>query len=146
MFPDRIEAWCDGPVVADIWPLVQGRGYGSLLPEESEPPPYLSAGEQSFIRSIWDRYKVYSATQPSTMTHNQGLWQAARGTLPAREESSNVISHESMRGYYGRLLAARVPSGTTQAQLVQADEDIDQGRFRTHQELKTRLRGKDNGL
>lgn len=139
MFRERIEAWCNGPVVADLWPHFKRFGYSSILPEESDPVPGLSRDEQAFVRSVWDEYKRYSAIRLSEMTHNEDPWRNARGDLPADARSSVEITADSMRAYFAPLLAARMPKGISLEQVLRAEEGIDKGRFRTHQQIKARL-------
>jgi len=149
MFRERIEAWASGPVVAEIWPHFEAHGYSSILVEETEPPSSLNRSDQSFIKAIWDRYKVHSAIQLSSMTHSESPWRKARAGLPDTIRSSEEITHDSMREYFRPRAAAGLPKGISISQLTQADKDIDEGRFVTHKEMKSRLLekiGKGNGL
>ena len=101
--------------------------------------PGLSRDEQAFVRSVWDEYKRYSAIRLSEMTHNEDPWRNARGDLPADARSSVEITADSMRAYFAPLLAARMPKGISLEQVLRAEEGIDKGRFRTHQQIKARL-------
>jgi predicted transcriptional regulator len=58
-----------------------------------------------------------------------------------RERSSAEITHEAMRAYFVPRLAAELPPGVSLAQVLRAERSIDEGRFRTHEELRARLAG-----
>ncbi len=149
MFRERIEAWANGPVVAEVWPHFKAHGFTSILPEETELSSDLNRDQQAFIKSIWDKYNLYSAIQLSRMTHNESPWLSARNGLPDGVRSSQEITHESMRAFFGPRIAAMLPKGISLGQLTQADADIDRGRFATHEEMRVRLirkTGKGNGL
>ena len=146
MFEDRVEAWRDGPVVTSVWPHFKQFGYAAIIPTEKHAAAGLSRYEQMFVDAIWDKYKVFSATQLSKMTHRETPWQIARGDLPANESSSAEITQESMRRYFASGLAAKMPRFISLPQLIQADEEIDRGNFKRHDELRARLNERRNAL
>lgn len=146
MFPEQIQAWVNGPVVADVWPRFKEYGYACILPRAEEPPPSLSPRDRTFIKSIWDRYNVYSPTRLAQMTHDEAPWRRARGDLPAWERSNEPITHECMRAHFAPLLESRLPKGITLDQLVRAENQVEQGEFQTHQQLKSLMTERRNAL
>jgi uncharacterized phage-associated protein len=146
LFPGRIEAWTHGPVVKEVYAAFAGYKYNSIPPSEGRDSATLSKGEKDFVRCVWEQYKQYSATALRDMTHGEYPWKRARGRLGPYQKSSEEIIHDSMRNYFGHKVAARLPSGISLVQLIQAEEDIEQGRFQTHQELKAGLAEKGHAI
>jgi uncharacterized phage-associated protein len=141
LFRERIEAWRDGPVVADLWPHFTVFGHSSILPVDGEHSPKMNLDEQMFVRAVWDEYKKYSATQLSKMTHCESPWVDARGDLPASASSSEEITHEAMRAYFAPKLAARMPKGIGLDELIRAESTMAKGQYRTHAQLRASLKG-----
>ena len=146
LFSGQIEAWTNGPVVREVYPVFADYKYSSIPPVEGKDSAALSKGEKDFILCVWERYKQYSATALRDKTHREPPWQGARGHSAPHEKSSAVITHDSMRNYFGHLVATRLPRGISLEQLIQAEDDIEQGRFRTHQELQARLAEKGHAV
>lgn len=147
IFPERIEAWTNGPVVPEVWRRFKVYGQTAIFPLETDDgPSQLSNTDQEFVKSIWDEYKVHSALRLWPLTHGESPWLSARRGLPADVKSSEEISPESLRAFFSPRLEARMPKGISPAELVQAEQDIDRGCFRTHQEMKARFAGKKNAV
>src|SRR3954464_1322287 len=54
LFPARIEAWRNGPVVPELFPRFTGCKNAVLSPDEAGDPVELSDAERAFIRSVWE--------------------------------------------------------------------------------------------
>src|SRR5438034_3936214 len=81
LFGGRIEAWTNGPVVKEVYPLFRDYTYHSIPPKEGDDSPSLPAKVKTFVRTIWEEYKQYSASALRQMTHNEAPWRDARGNL-----------------------------------------------------------------
>lgn len=146
LFSGRIEAWTHGPVVREVYPAFADHRCAVIPPSAGADDGALTASEKEFVRTIWDRYKKYSASALREMTHEEAPWLNARGGLRPHEKSSQEITHEALRQYFAPRVAAQLPKGISLEQLIRADEDIDQGRFVSHQALVSRLAEKGNGV
>lgn len=96
-FPERIEAWRDGPVARDLWAQLT---YYSGLAVKNAPP--LPADEQALVDRVLLFYGHMTADQLIEFTHREDPWLRARGGLPPVAPSSNEISLDSMRAYYAK--------------------------------------------
>jgi uncharacterized phage-associated protein len=140
MFLEKIEAWVNGPVVADVYPHFKRFGYSSIIPfDEDNVSSRLPDNDRQFIKSVWDEYKVHSAIMLSSMTHSEEPWKDARRDALPKERSSEEITHESMQGFFSAKLQAKLPKGLEVAQLIRGEDDVRQGRYRNHREIRARI-------
>ena len=104
LFPERIEAWANGPVVPDLFNAHRGK---FKLSEQDFPkgdPAALAAHEQDTIDVVVAFYGEKSAQWLSDLTHSETPWKQAREGLPEGERGSNEISLESLSEYYSSLV------------------------------------------
>ena len=100
MFPDRIEAWANGPVVKSVYPKFADYGFSSISPDTVPLPKKLTAEEAEFVARVWETYKVFSASSLREMTHAEVPWLEARGdTLPGIRSDAE-ITHESLAAFF----------------------------------------------
>ncbi len=99
MFPDRIEAWTHGPVVPTLYPVYRDHENQAIPPGEADEAG-LAEPDRAFVRSIWERYKRFSATELRRRTHAETPWLTARDGLSDDASSKREISHESMRSFF----------------------------------------------
>lgn len=91
-FPETIEAWEIGPVVADIWHDWPGRGERSRsIPQDLD----------NVMRSVVVRFRGKSGKELVALVREEGPWVDVTegGTVVANQ----VITHEAMREYALRL-------------------------------------------
>lgn len=88
LFGEEIEAWRDGPVVESVYQQFK-RWEKRPIVEYPSRAPALTPEAEALVRSVWDRYKAYSAYRLSDMTHEEMPWKKARGGL-ARNAPSRV--------------------------------------------------------
>jgi uncharacterized phage-associated protein len=98
-FQGRIEAWRNGPVVKEVWPLFAGNGKQPILDIPGDCAA-LAEGERFFGRLIWEKYKFYSPIALSQMTHKELPWLMARGNLPLSMRSDEEIPAMAMKDYF----------------------------------------------
>jgi len=99
-----IQAWRHGPVVRSVYREIKDE-YQSLKDQPipfafGSDPESLSDNEKGFIRSIWDCYKRYSATELRNKTHKESPWLIARDNCAPDEHCSVEITQESMRQFF----------------------------------------------
>lgn len=101
LFPERIEAWANGPVVPDLYQRHRGQYMVTSWPEGD--PSALSPGERESIDAVLRHYGRSTGFALRERTHREPPWRdARRGTAPG-DRSNNVITPEAMAEYYGSL-------------------------------------------
>ncbi len=101
LFPERIEAWANGPVVPEIYR--QHRGAWALKTWERGSEANLRPAERETLNSILRSYGHLTARQLSVLTHEETPWQATRGDLPPTARSTREITPADMQEYYSTV-------------------------------------------
>jgi len=103
LFPEKIEAWANGPVVRELFDLHKGKfkvastyGYGK--------PERLNETQKETIKAVLKYYCERSSQWLSDLTHMEDPWRKAREGMSEKERGDKVISHASMIEYYSSLL------------------------------------------
>lgn len=102
LFKEEIEAWIHGPVVNDVYQTFKGFGHNPIVWKLKDKEVEKTPG-QDLLNDVWSAYGKFDAEYLEVLTHNELPWQEARENLDEGEPSSAVISHESMKNYYGAL-------------------------------------------
>lgn len=127
LFDDQIEAWQHGPVV----PSVRNQcGVGaSVQLGQFENFGIKDPAEHEFVRSVWIRYRNYSASALRAMTHDDGPWsesyQKGRSVIPV----AAIRDHFSMpknTGFEGMAI-------------LQSEVDFADGRYSALASVKARV-------
>lgn len=93
LFPERLEAWAQGPVSPHV--------FGALRHEGGVPPSQpLPAEVLGTLEAVLGAYGDRSGRWLSELTHREAPWRAARAGLPDEAPSKAEISVESMRSTY----------------------------------------------
>lgn len=101
LFPERIEAWANGPVVRDLYDVHRGSFEVSEWPRGDAGR--LSAGERATIDTVLDFYGDRTAQWLSDLTHREQPWLQARRGLPDGERGNREITLSSLEEYYSSL-------------------------------------------
>ncbi len=102
LFPNRIEAWANGPVVRDIYDV--HRGSFTIAPPWPEgSSDKLTDTERESVLAVLEAYGHLSGHQLSVLTHSEDPWQEARGPLSATARSSAEITPQAMHDFYAAL-------------------------------------------
>jgi uncharacterized phage-associated protein len=104
LFPEQIEAWASGPVVAELYPLHQGQFLISEWP--AGDPDRLNAAERESVDVVLDSYGDLDGRRLSHLLHAEAPWSEARAGLHPTDRSDRVITPAAMYEYYGSLDAA----------------------------------------
>ncbi len=102
LFPDRIEAWANGPVVPALYR--QHRGQFTIRSWASGDATSLSKSERETIKAVLKFYGDKPGHWLSELTHRERPWREARKGLAPGERGNREITKESMAEYYGSLL------------------------------------------
>jgi uncharacterized phage-associated protein len=103
LFPEKIEAWANGPVVRDLYDVHRGSFEVSEWPRGD--PGRLTREERATVDSVLDFYGGRSAQWLSDLTHREQPWLSARRGVPDGERGNREIPLSAMEEYYGSLPA-----------------------------------------
>src|SRR5579884_184206 len=97
MFNDRIEAWAHGPVVRNVYAALADYGAKPILLDTIGMPEGLTEEEMTFIQSVWESYKRYSAISLREMTHKEEPWLDTRKGLGPLDRCEKEITQGVLR-------------------------------------------------
>ena len=109
LFPERIEAWANGPVVRELYDLHRGQFEVRAWPRGN--PDVLSEEQRETVDAVLGYYGPRNAQVLSDMTHQEDPWRRAREGLPDGERGSREITLASMSEYYSALRADGTEEG-----------------------------------
>jgi uncharacterized phage-associated protein len=104
LFPERIEAWANGPVVPDLYARHRGQFEVTEIP--GGDPDRLLPGERETIDIVLGTYGALDGRKLSHLTHAETPWREARAGLRPTERSHAAITPSAMIEYYGALDAS----------------------------------------
>ena len=104
LFPEKIRAWANGPVVYELFELHRGKFSVSQLARGNAD--LLSDVQRETVDAVLQTYGNLSGRQLSHLTHSEAPWQDARGDLPDTARSDAEITPDSLAQYYASLDAA----------------------------------------
>jgi len=99
LFPESIEAWAHGPVVADVYH--QYKEYGSS-PVQSEEVDFDQFDDEmkKFLNETYSAFGQYSAWKLREMTHIEPPWRDAyKEDTPGTE-----ITHKSLNDFFNAFI------------------------------------------
>ena len=100
MFPEEIQAWAHGPVVAAIYHRFADYGNRPIDPSDIGTSNNLRKSEAQFIAEVWEAYKGYSASSLRAMTHREAPWCDARKGCKPTDTCKEVIKHSAMCRFF----------------------------------------------
>jgi len=100
LFPERIEAWANGPVVPELYD--RHKGMFRVISWDGNPEA-LSPQQKKTVDAVLKFYAKQSSQWLSDLTHRERPWLEAREGLSAGERSNREITHAAMAEYYGSL-------------------------------------------
>lgn len=98
LFPERIEAWDNGPVVRELWNVTRGNFRVDAV---AGNPAALTEAQIATVDQVLAFYGDKDAQWLSDLTHLEAPWQEAR----ARHQNAE-ISLERISEYYSTIEAA----------------------------------------
>jgi len=102
LFPNKIEAWIHGPAVLEVYQKYKGFG-SSMITAEALPENFkdLKKEELDILDNVWSVYGTLDPDYLEKLTHSEKPWIEARMNKTPYENSSEEISLETMKEYYG---------------------------------------------
>ena len=101
LFPERIEAWANGPVVPALYQ--KHRGEFEIRSWPDGDPEALDADARATVDAVLEYYGWRNAQTLSDMTHGEEPWRLARAGLPDGVRGNREITPASMSEYYSSL-------------------------------------------
>lgn len=101
LFPEKIEAWANGPVVYELYD--KHRGQFKLTGWQWGNPGALTKDERETVDAVLSFYGDKPSQWLSDLTHRERPWREARQGLPPGERGFQEITHAAMAEYYGSL-------------------------------------------
>jgi len=100
LFQEEICAWENGPVVNEVYrSLPDGRCAACVPNDAFASAPDLDPEDAAFLKSFWEAYSEYSASQLYRMTHSEMPWQKAWNDRP---NANAPIPFEDIEQYFSR--------------------------------------------
>lgn len=97
LFDEKIEAWPLGPVVPDVYQEFKQHG-SEWISRDHGSCDGITAETEEFLRQIWLEFGKYTSAQLVDLTHKHAPWR------DAKQSGSKLISEESMKVFYRKLL------------------------------------------
>lgn len=99
LFPEKVKAWRDGPVVPQVWHARHDRATRRAAAQDVDGVE-LDELTSDLIDLVISAYGSMAAEELSALTHVEQPWQEARGDLPENAECREPINPESMARFY----------------------------------------------
>jgi uncharacterized phage-associated protein len=100
LFQEEICAWKNGPVVEEVYRKLPDGRCAAYVPEDAfANAPDLDPEDAAFLKSFWETYSGYSASQLYRMTHSEMPWQK---TWKDRPNGNAPIAVEDIEEYFSR--------------------------------------------
>jgi uncharacterized phage-associated protein len=101
LFPERIEAWANGPVVRALYD--KHRGEFTVRKWRWGKTSALTQSQKDTIDAVLSTYGDKTPHWLSQLTHMEPPWRDARSGLPAGARSTRAIKRGALAEYYGSL-------------------------------------------
>jgi uncharacterized phage-associated protein len=102
LFPEKVQAWMNGPVVPELFLSHRGRFLLASLPDGDAAK--LTAAERGTVDAVLKRYGGKSSFWLGELAHREAPWRNARaGVAEDDPETRPEIPRAAMRRYYSAL-------------------------------------------
>ncbi len=101
LFPEKIQAWANGPVVRKLYD--QHKGAFQVTSLRGGDPNNLTDTQRETIDAVLEGYGNRSAQWLSDLTHMEEPWGVTREGLQEGAASEKEIKHETLHNYYSSL-------------------------------------------
>jgi uncharacterized phage-associated protein len=102
LFPEKIEAWANGPVIPVLYK--SHRGNFTVKSWSAGTADRLTTTERASVDAVLNYYGDKDAFWLSELTHRESPWKDARRGLAAGERGGSEITKAAMAEYYGSLV------------------------------------------
>lgn len=101
LFPEKIIAWANGPVVYKLFKSHQGKY--KVSSEKKGNPDKLNDTQKETVDAVIAYYGDKSSQWLTNLAHMENPWREARQGLSDNMRGYNEITHASMMEYYSGL-------------------------------------------
>jgi uncharacterized phage-associated protein len=101
LFPEKIEAWANGPVIPDLYQ--RHRGLYTVSEWPGGKISNLTTSERASIDAVLKHYGRHTGYWLRERTHLEPPWRNARQGVPAGARSNAPITVDALGEYYGSL-------------------------------------------
>ncbi|MCA8975190.1 MAG: DUF4065 domain-containing protein [Planctomycetes bacterium] len=105
LFPERIEAWVNGPVIPDLYSAHRGSFKVSAEMMISGDSTKLTAAQVETVDAVLKGYGDMTAQQLSDLTHSEDPWKSARQGLAPNDRGSVEITTAALEEFYSSIPA-----------------------------------------
>lgn len=103
LFPEEFQAWAHGPVNEEIYNEYKDYKYQSI------PAPTYDTKEFpkeiiDYLTDIWATFGIYDGKYLEEQTHKETPWITARKGYEPGEKCNVIITKESMKDYFKKVL------------------------------------------
>lgn len=102
LFSEDFQAWIHGPVLPSQYQRFKKFEWRPIL-EEKITIPQLSNELNRHLKEVVEVFGSETATALELMTHNEFPWKEARQGIAPDQQSTAIISKESMKKFYKSL-------------------------------------------
>lgn len=105
LFPERFEAWANGPVVYELYDQHRGR-FNLDRGDIAGDPTALDDDERDSVNVVLENFRTYDAHELSAMTHQPGPWLDARrrAGVTDLQRSNEQLRDEEIADFFGALV------------------------------------------
>lgn len=103
LFPERIEAWANGPVVRTLYAAHRGNFFVEPKQFAARAAGELNEGERDSVNRVLAFYGDKDPQWLSNLTHMEKPWQDARVGVPDGDRCEVQITPEALIEYYSSL-------------------------------------------
>jgi uncharacterized phage-associated protein len=107
LFPDKIEAWADGPVVRRLYDIHAGKF--TITKVRGADSSRLGKTQRETIDAVLETYGDKTAAWLRSLTHSETPWKDTRrrAGLNEGERGNAIIPRDLMAEFYGGLLSGK---------------------------------------
>ncbi|MDR1829389.1 MAG: DUF4065 domain-containing protein [Candidatus Fibromonas sp.] len=104
IFPNKFEAWANGPVCRDLWNVHKGLFYvdKKIIPDALLSRKKIPVAHKNYINAALEKYGKKTGAELSELTHNEKPWQEAIGNVNSVKNSRRIITHKAIIKFYGK--------------------------------------------
>lgn len=103
-FNDEIEAWVHGPAIPDVYRQYKNFVFEAIPLEAIGDVKEIDEDVAAVVKDVLSVYGKYDADYLEVLSHTEMPWREARGEKMPFENSSDEISTDTMKSYYGEKL------------------------------------------
>jgi uncharacterized phage-associated protein len=110
LFTEEIEAWVHGPVLQSVYDTYRQFRWTPIITGDldlGKIEQLYSLEQRELLNDITEVYFPKTTYALEQLTQSEDPWIAARAELAPYEPSNNIITHESMRNYYAKMLTMK---------------------------------------